>query len=350
MKQSANGVAHDFSNFDIEFLDELIATRSGDLPEVLSSNEVRDHYRTMFEFIDQKILADNKWKELTDVLPLWLAIAEDGYGIYRNTLPTLCCQMIGGEYEKAIPLSASWSMTCLAQRMLEDFQYQDNDDMPWSQWPEEDIVSTGLEVLLAAQSCLDYLEVEPQIASEIQDSWLVTHLQAALGQTDTKDDDSVSRFIQAMASTALMIGSTCWSGARLATSDESTLKTMWRFGVALGTTVHVSDGVTYLISELQKKYIASEPLNALSKTEFPNELRMRCMRLLQDQQAMSDFDENLEIYGDTSTLTFHQQIAKSHQAQAMMYLDEIAEAGGDTDHLRIYTQSLFSGDILGWQC
>jgi geranylgeranyl pyrophosphate synthase len=226
--------------------------------------------------------------------------------------------------------------------MLDDLQDQDKDDMPWSQWPAQKAMPIALGALFAAQSCLAHLEAEPQTVSEIQLSWSESFLLASCGQAIIQNDQLLTYIERISANTGLMFGTTCWGGARLATTDVEILQTMQDFGIALGMAIQLGNDLTNLSRDLLHGHLTLAPLLALRALENPQHKRLSALLDGNQRLSSSEIGEVMEILRSTGALIFSLEVAQLYQAKALALLNKPVVAGGDTRYLRTYTHSLLS--------
>lgn len=197
--------------------------------------DAADLYRQTCDFIAANVLPTLAWPELEICLDFWAR----GYQTVRNyidILPVFTCMAAGGNYSRAIPLSAYWTLSMLAARILDDIQDGEGSDNPWYVRGILQALPSSACLLFAANLCLAHLDVRSATLREILGTLNTTAALAAKSQEASLGNSfTVEGYFQRIiASTGMAFAAVAWAGARLVTTDEVILNQVKEFGYNIG--------------------------------------------------------------------------------------------------------------------
>lgn len=263
-------------------------------------------------------------------------------GYLPTSLPLQLCQAVGAQPERAIPLSAAFTLFNLASEVLDDFQDQDTDYV-WSDWPLERVLTSTLAMMFLAQSCLARLEADNETKRDILDGYAEVGVLAAVGQNALADSaqPSLQRYwhhTQAKSGIVFAVGA--WSGARLATTDTTTLERAREFGLALGALIQIADDCrdfrAACDSATPHELCASLPI-IVAHQNRQHPAHSDFMALLQQStrkpnDGQSVYQMAMEMGGVTGALA----LGKAYEHKALMALDGLGptHCGALVDYVR----------------
>lgn len=176
-----------------------------------------------------------------------------------TSLPSLCCETLGGKKQQAASIELVLNLACAALSLLDDIEDGDLDKELWANLKigakaprfGSDIaanVSTGL--IFSASLALSALEQSASHAAlPIRHEFDRTMLQMCAGQHAdlTCFEPSLEQCWQiAKAKSGLLFSWACWAGARLVTEDETSLNHFRQFGQQFGMIVQIRDDIADL--------------------------------------------------------------------------------------------------------
>lgn len=233
--------------------------------------------------------------------------------ISSEILPLLTCQAAGGVAEDALPLAAFWWLNLFAARLLDDLQ-DDDVTHSWGEQSPAQRLSAAIYGLGAAQSALSFLNVDADCHQSLYDAFGRTLALAAAGQYQPPPklvELSVESYFETtILKSANLFAAICWAGARIATTNESTLAACSNFGLAVGIMKQIQDDCTDFnksdSSDLARGSYTLPVIYALSQTDVPN-------------QIIANWKPHdiLELVEKTQGVQWGQQMANIYRQQAL---------------------------------
>lgn len=171
-------------------------------------------------------------------------------------LALLCCQAVGGDTHRAIPIAAAWWLLHLAAQVLDDIEDREPDSALWVtlNQPQAINVSTGLIFMAqrALSSGLHQLGVPASLALAILDDFGRTILHMCAGQhadlaAQNATDLSLEQYWAIVAAkSGNFFALACRAGSTLGTEDTHLVAHYTEFGYNLGMLVQISDDLVGL--------------------------------------------------------------------------------------------------------
>lgn len=258
------------------------------------------------------------------------------------SLPVQMCAVAGGDPEQAFPLGAAFTLFNLASEVLDDFQDQDA-DYAWTSWPLERVLTATLTMIFLAQSCLARLEADAETKREILDGYAEVGMLAAVGQNAIADasQPTLKRYwhhVQAKSGIVFAVGT--WSGARLATTDTTTLEKAREFGIALGALIQIADDCrdfrAACDSATPHELCASLPIIVAHQNRqhpaHPDFMALLQQSTRKPNDGQSVYQMAMEMGGVTGALA----LGKAYKHKALMALDgfDSTHCGALVDYVR----------------
>lgn len=167
-------------------------------------------------------------------------------------LPLLVCKALGGCSRRVLPIAATWQLLRHAGRLLDDFQ--DGARTLDGVDARADLnASTGyLLVIGRILATLESYRIDANTAGELRTRIYEEGLHICGGQHNdlTLNRPTLAQCWEiAGAKTGAFCRVACWSGARMATTDETILNAIGEFGYAVGMLNQIRDDMTDLWDE-----------------------------------------------------------------------------------------------------
>ena len=265
---------------------------------------------------------------------LWLirGMAESRVDATLTRLPLTVCQTQGGDSSKVVPVLATWLLTQLAAKSLDDLEDQQAHPAGWSA-PRSLNVATAL--LFVAHLALDRL-LEDGVGAETVQRIRIrldqARLAACAGQHEdlaiSTDDGAITpdRWLQiAERKSGALLGWAAEAGASVAGADEATCTAFHSYGCCLGVLLQVADDYRDLWAAAAPHDLLTGELNlsvcyALIVTQGSERASLQaCLRAAAqgDQTAAQNARNQLKVLGAQA---FSLAVARLQQQQAMAAL------------------------------
>jgi competence protein ComQ len=164
-------------------------------------------------------------------------------------LPHLCCQAVGGDTSRSIPVMAAWYALMLAARILDDLEDGDTDGTLWAQLGAARAANVATGLILAAPLALLQLQKsgvsDSQVLALIQDTQRAA-LHVCAGQQDTLLPNEVwgQAWENAEAKAGEPFALACRAGALVGEGTVEQITHLSEFGQHLGVLTQIADDVS----------------------------------------------------------------------------------------------------------
>ena len=188
-------------------------------------------------------------QELANRAALTHADAEAHEGL--SELPSLFCEMHGGDCRQVLPIRVAWQLLRHAARILDDVV---DDPTRLSATAGKTTLNYSTGLIFSAGLVLNELEaqgVTPGTAGDIRKNFYQVLLQTAGGQhldLTSQQPDLAQMWQIAEAKSGAFCGLITWAGARLGTDREDVLSDCCQFGRKLGVLDQIRDDLADLWS------------------------------------------------------------------------------------------------------
>jgi geranylgeranyl pyrophosphate synthase len=230
--------------------------------------------------------------------------------IKQDLLPLLVYVAISGQnYDKAIPLTASWALYLAASHMVDKVQ----DERSFER------LNDGVMALGAANVALSRLDSDLDTLSDLLDALgRITALGASAQRDEFERGHIWSRkeyLRNVIGKAAAIISTGSWIGGRLATDEEKPLTILKEFGLALGMSIQLSDDYLDLEEDLAHGTLTLPVIVGLASSDHPRHPELQ--RLI-SQKPLPEPHRQLivEILENMGTIKACRRMARAYQIQA----------------------------------
>ena len=176
-----------------------------------------------------------------------------------NCLPFIVHNELGGSFDGACTLGASFMLLNLASEVFDDLQDRDS-DLPWASWLPTDAINVALAMTFQAFELLGSLERidTPRVIQALAGAGVT----ASVGQNlQSQSALSMADWLrQAREKSGVVMAAGALVGAIAATEDEGIQTKAAFFGMSLGVLSQAVDDVIDLVSADPDKPIAGDNL------------------------------------------------------------------------------------------
>lgn len=305
---------------------------------------VRQRFETTQRFIEETILAEAHWLDLS-AATAFVGAPHAAAGLFM--LPALVCEAVGGDWRSAIPLAAGWQFFYLAAQLFDDLQDGDAKSGPWQGWPVARLLSVGTGALFAAEICLGHLRVSAETHTDIHLLLTRTGLLAARAQATEQTEPTLPEYFQNIAAkTGLLFAAIVQAGARLATSEPAILSAMHDFGLNLGLLTQLHDDLRDLAptqpdNDLIQRRHTLPLLYALAQVSHP--LHPELTRALHSADGAVDARRLYELLYAMEAIHFCLSVAHVYKQKAYAALSLLPTE--KTIHLTAYVAQIFPPNL-----
>lgn len=211
-------------------------------------------YNLIESLLPQNVLGSEYSSDLFSLIHT--AYTKDKQTPSLTDLAIFCCQAVGGDVHRAIPIAAAWRLLHLAAQVLDDIEDKEpNNVFPATLNQSQAVnVSTGLIFMAqrALSSGLQRQGVPAAQALAILDDFGGTILRMCAGQhadlaAQNATDLSLEQYwVIVAAKSSDFFALACRAGAMLGTEDTHLVARYTEFGYNLGVLVQISDDLVGL--------------------------------------------------------------------------------------------------------
>lgn len=248
-------------------------------------------------------------------------------------LPSISCGSLGGNPDKAVPITAAWQFIRLAAKLLDDVEDGEIRDHG------AQTTNMGAGYLFAAYSALEKL-AESGFSYEHVNRVIKRFNQACLHTCAGQDTDLTFRWGQivptpddwlevAQAKSGMLFAWASWAGAVAAGADEELQDVLWKYGLQLGILVQIADDYNGIWSTTVKTDLSGNGVTLpLSYAYFVSSKDEREILLNLLQEANLGNTEAISKARDLlSTLDAQRFILAAAQVQRCRAIETIRKPG-----------------------
>lgn len=283
------------------------------------------HLHEVVSFITDTILHSMNWPQMAQAVEYFSALDQQGTDATFLVFPSIVYEAVGGNLERAVPLSASWILLHLASQLFDDLQDQDQKQTFWQNWSGNELVNLGLGAIFSGHACLTYLRPADGDATAVADilrlfseaGLLAAHAQATEHQIVTIND----YFQNLMQKASILFSVGAQAGVRLHTADPQLQSTFHEFGLAIGALTQIQDDLRDILPQNQANdllaYRCTLPvLHGLAQTTHPHHPRLAHLIQGEHQLSQDDLASIYQILVDMGSLDFCTSIMYVYRKKA----------------------------------
>lgn len=319
----------------------------GYLPgQTMNATALNTQFDAVIDFVHREIDLLCPWPHLAEAFQYYesLRVSDEALGFL--TFPTMVHHAVGGEMATAVPLNASWLFFQIASQLFDDIQDGDVGSSSWHlDWPMPVRLNVGLGAIFAAKICLSKLETSRDTLTEImyllaQAGLLASHAQA----TEVAKPDLDGYFKNVIQKAGLLFAAMAQAAARLHTFDETTLKALQAYGLAVGTLVQIRDDVrdmspAQISNDLRAGRHTLPVLYGLAQVSHPRYAALTTL-LQATELSQQNIDSIYTILKEMKAIDFCGAVAQVYQSKACAALTSLVSA--NSTYLINYAISLLA--------